>query len=485
VRDRSRVGEFIILPPRGMRDAAMFVGAWLGVPELRRLPKGWLIDDFRDDGPKLVALTLADAQRLRRNEPSLRVVPVVYYRPALAPRPVVAVAGARPRGAALRKVNVKVVARPGGTAVAGALVVALTDRERGLGAEATTTRRGMATLALPAAAERIERLYVFPARSVWGAVQANLAIASEIGVALDPIDLGQRDAVRHFYRGGDLESGAGVTVGVVDTGVDTRHSDLAVAGGRNTVVGEKPAEYGDNGEMHGTHVAGIIAARGAPPAGVRGIAPGATLRSYRVFGKGSGQASSYAIIKAIDAAVDDGCDLVNMSLGGGAPDEATRAAIEDARLRGTLVIVAAGNGGREPVSFPASDALALAVSAMGRTGTFPAGTPESEYIAPPRGRDKKNFLASFTNVGPEIDLVAPGVAIVSTVPGGFGVMSGTSMACPAATGATARILSGHPEILLGMARDRRRSDAMARSLLAAAKPLGLGAVNEGQGMPEI
>jgi subtilisin len=234
--------------------------------------------------------------------------------------------------------------------------------------------------------------------------------------------------------------------------------------------------------MHGTHVGGIIAARGTPPAGVRGIAPGVALRSYRVFGKGSGQASNYAIIKAIDAAVDDGCDLVNMSLGGGGPDEATRAAIEDARMRGTLVIVAAGNDSRSPVSFPASDALALAVSAMGRTGTFPADAPESEYIAPPRGKDRKNFLAAFTNVGPEIDLVGPGVAIVSTVPGGHVAMSGTSMACPAVTGAAARTLAVCHDIL-GMPRGRERSDAMARTLLGAASPLGFGAVNEGQGMP--
>jgi subtilisin len=484
VPERSGLAEYIILPPRGVRDAALFVGAWLGVSELRRLPKGWLIDDFRDDGPKLVALTLEDAHRLRRHEPSLRVVPVVYYRPALAPRPVVAPDHLGARLAARRKIKVRALAAGDGAPVAGAEVIAFTDLERGIGAQARTTLSGVATLSLPSATKRIERLYVFPVRALWGAVQANVKLAPEIVVMLQALDLGARDAVRHLYRGADLDAGKGVTVGVVDTGIDTGHPDLAVAGGRNTVVGEKPSEYGDNGEMHGTHVGGIIAARGAPPAGVCGIAPGVALRSYRVFAKGSGQASSYAIIKAIDAAVDDGCDLVNMSLGGGAPDEATRAAIEDARMRGTLVVVAAGNGGREPVSFPASDALALAVSAMGRTGTFPAGTPEGEYVAAPRGRDRKNFLASFTNVGPEIDLVGPGVAIVSTVPGGHAAMSGTSMACPAVTGAAARVVAAHPE-LLAMARGRERSDAMARALLSAATLLGFGAVNEGQGMPRV
>ena len=479
--ERSRLAQYIVLPPRGMRDAALFVGAWLGVSELRRLPRGWLVDDLRDDGPKLVTLTLADVHRLRRHQPSLRVVPVVHYRPALAPRPAVA-ASAVARGAAARTVVVAVSLRSDGAPVAGALVVALTDAARGLGAEATTTRRGLATLRLPAATKRLERLYVFPARGAWGAVQADVAAAAEIGVALDAIDLGAADAVRHFFRGGADRDGLGVTVGVVDTGVDLRHPDLRVAGGRNTVIGEDGDDYGDNGEMHGTHVAGIVAARGTPPAGARGVAPGVALRSYRVFGKGSGQASSYAIIKAIDAAVDDGCDLVNLSLGGSEPDEATRAAIEDARQRGALVIAAAGNDGRGPVSYPASDALALAVSAMGRTGTFPAGTPESEYVAAPRGRDRRNFLASFTNVGPELDLVGPGVAVVSTVPGGVGVMSGTSMACPAVTGAAARLLAGRAEVL-AMPRGRARAEAMARALLGAATRLGFGEANEGQGLP--
>ena len=482
--DRSGLAEYIILPPRGMRDAALFVGAWLGIPELRRLPAGWLIDDFRDDGPKLVLMTVEDVHRLRRHQPALRVVPVVYYRPALAPRPMVATDQSGARLAAKYKIKVRVLASSDGAAVGGAEVIALTDVERGIGAQARTTRTGVATLSLPSAAKRIERLYVFPVRALWGAVQANVSPAPEIAVTLQALDLAARDAVRHFYRGGDLDAGKGVTVGVVDTGIDAGHPDLTVAGGRNTVVGEKAADYGDNGEMHGTHVGGIIAARGTPPAGVRGVAPGVALRSYRVFAKGSGQASSYAIIKAIDAAVDDGCDLVNMSLGGGSPDEATRAAIEDARLRGTLVVVAAGNDGREPVSFPASDALALAVSAMGRAGTFPAGTPESEYVAAPRGTDRKNFLASFTNVGPEIDLVGPGVAIVSTVPGGHAAMSGTSMACPAVTGAAAQVLAAHPEVL-AMPPGRERSDAMARTLLGAARSLGFGAVNEGQGLPRV
>src|SRR5262249_49419169 len=159
-----------------------------------------------------------------------------------------------------------------------------------------------------------------------------------------------------------------------------------------------------NGEGHGTHVGGIIAARGTPPKGIRGLAPAVTLRSYRVFGKGNGNASNFSIAKAIDRAVADRCDVINMSLGGGPQDEATHSAIADARAKGTIVIAATGNDDRGPVSFPGADPLVIAVTALGRKGTFPSGTVETGDVVAPFGTDKKNYIASFSNVGPEVHL---------------------------------------------------------------------------------
>jgi subtilisin len=248
------------------------------------------------------------------------------------------------------------------------------------------------------------------------------------------------------------------------------------------VLGEAFDDFGENGQGHGTHVAGIIAARGLPPRGLRGLAPAVTLRSYRVFGRGSSEASNFSIAKAIDLAVRDGCDLINVSISGGSADVAIEGAITDARSGGSLVFVAAGNDDRSPVGFPASASLSLAISAMGRTGTFPEGTPQDANVAKPFGRpDRKNFVASFSNVGDEIDLTAPGVGILSTVPGGYAPDDGTSMACPAATGMAARLLSQEGEILR-MSRTSARSDEMAKLVLRSARSLGFGSAFEGQGI---
>jgi subtilisin len=452
------------------------------VPEIPQM-KMRVLDSIHEDGAKLVELAPEAVMAFRAHQPGLRLVPIVYYRPAVAPRLTVA-SGPQMRASAARtKIKLKIVSKKDSSPITGAMVVAFTDFDNRQGDKGVTNQKGELNLSLGAASKKVERLYVYPIKSFWGALKKNITITSGTQIGLDPVDLSFTDALRHFYGNSPSNTGQGIKVAVIDTGIDTAHPDLNVGGGVNTVVGENPNDFGDNGEGHGTHVAGIIAGRGTPPTGIRGLAPAVALRSYRVFGKNNPKASNYSIAKAIDRAVADGCDLINMSLGGGDPDEATKAAIEDARLQGSLVMVAAGNDGREPVSFPASDSLAIAVSALGRKRTFPAGSVETGDVAPPYGKDKNNFIAAFSNIGLEIDLTGPGVGILSTVPGGYAPMSGTSMACPAVTGLAAKVLSTRSNIL-GMGRNQNRSDAMAKALLQAARSLGFGPKYEGQGLPQ-
>jgi len=474
----------LVQPPMGR---AFMFGGGLGAP----LPGGarvgkskakvTVLDSVHENGAKLVEVLPQDVSALRAVQPGLRLVPLCYYYPAVAPLPF-ALAGAKKlAGARSVKTKLVFVSSSDGKPVAGATVVGFTNFVNREGDQGVTNNKGEVSLALGGAA-KLQRLYVYPELGYWSLLKRNVTVATGTVVKLKAIDVSTLDSVRHFYGNASDGVGAGVRVGVIDSGVSLSHPDLAVEGGENTVVGENAADFGDAGSAHGTHVAGIIAARGLPPAGIRGVAPAVKLRSYRVFGRGSNGASNYAIVKAIDRAVADGCDFINMSLGGGAPDNATRAAMEDARARGCVPIVASGNDGRESVSFPALDDTALAVSAMGRKGTFPAGTTDAENVLKPFGTDKKNFVAAFSNIGIEIDLTGPGVGVVSTVPGGYGAMSGTSMACPAVTGVAARLLAANAAIL-NMARDQDRSNAIVELLLSSAKTLGFGSVFEGRGLP--
>jgi subtilisin len=441
-----------------------------------------VIDSIHENGAKLVEMSPESVSDLQAEQPGVRIVPVVFYYPARAPRPM---PEASPKAAAAAaKISLTVVSKTNGKPVVGAKVVAFSDFANRLGDGATTNNKGVAALSLGVASKKVERLYVYSESGFWNALKRNVTLKSGTSIGLLPIDLAFTDCLRHFHGNSALNAGQGLTVGVVDTGIGP-HRDLTVIGGENTVTGENPGDFADNGEGHGTHVGGIIAAHGAPPAGIRGLAPGITLRSYRVFGKGKGGASNFSIAKAIDHAVADGCDLINMSLGGGPTDEALHSAIASARAKGTVVIVASGNDGRQPVSFPASDSLALAVSALGRKGTFPAGTTELGDVARPFGKDKANFIAQFSNVGPEICLTGPGVGIISTFPGDeYAIMDGTSMACPAVTGAAAKLLAAQPA-LLSTPRDQTRSDRMAHEVLKAALSLGFRPTLQGQGRIKV
>jgi subtilisin len=426
-------------------------------------------------------------------------MPLVYYQRAVVRYKVLATPKAASSRAGVKKaagttrraakavvaagaITLTVTSAKDGKPVANAMVVAFTDFASRVGAQGTTNAHGKVALALGAATKKTERVYVYPKSGYWPSMQSNLTLKTGSKIALQPIDTAYVDCVRYFYAGGDLNSGKGVTVGVIDSGVATNHPDLMVQGGQNTVTGERPQDFGDNGtEGHGTHVAGIIAARGTAPNGIRGVAPGATLRSYRVFGQGGDNASNYAIAKSIDAGVADKCDLLNMSLGGGDPDPVTTEAIAAAYRAGVVIFAANGNDDRKPVSFPAANDMCQAVSAIGRKGTFPGRTEPEDSIAAPYGKDKKNFVASFSNVGSDTDLTGPGVGVISTVPAGYGVMSGTSMATPAETGAAARLLAAKLAIL-AMPRDQHRTAAMIAAIAHACKLLGLGASFEGKGI---
>lgn len=213
--------------------------------------------------------------------------------------------------------------------------------------------------------------------------------------------------------------GGGVKVAVLDTGVDLDHPDLVgnLLPGYNFISpGKEP--WDDN--SHGTHVAGIIAASNNE-IGMVGVAPEAKIVPVKVL-NGGGNGNLVDVAKGIRWAVDEAkVDLICMSLGSPNPVQEVRKAIQYALSKKVVCFVAAGNAGVTKQIY------------------YPANYPETIAIG---SIDENLSRSSFSNTGDNLDFMAPGGKIFSTVPDNwYAVLSGTSMAAPFATGVAALALS--------------------------------------------
>lgn len=209
-------------------------------------------------------------------------------------------------------------------------------------------------------------------------------------------------------------------IGVIDTGIDKNHPDL-----KDKVVIQR--DYVNDGapvsrwNPHGTHVAGTIAANGK----IMGVAPHAKLADYRVLDT-DGSGDFINITKAIYQATLDGCNIINMSLGGTVDYRPMHAAIQNAVSNGVLVVAAVGNEGdgnpaTTEISYPGYYHEVCGAGAI----QFSTSADESDTITD----------VYFTNTNKEVDVAAPGYKVWSTViGGGYAAFSGTSMASPHVSG---------------------------------------------------
>ena len=381
-----------------------------------------------------------------------------------------------------RKFEVRVVDQQG-QPVSDVEVKALLDLDNGANTAAKTNADGIAKIVVPVLYPRVELILVEPVHTYWAAFVGGFArteAPKRVDVALRPL-LPDGFQLLEQYAPYDPHAGSGVMVGVIDSGVGP-HDDLVLAGGRCLVTGEDPAAFEDNGIGHGTHVAGIIAARRSENARVAGIAPACTLFSYRVCPKVGerGRAQSVDIAAALEQAIADQCHLINISLGSVEAMPELPDLLPKARDAGIVVIVATGNDGSSEIRYPARYSHSQAVGALGRDKSFPDDSPE--LFNESEIRTGKEFLAQFSNHGMATDFVGTGVAVLSTFPNNlYAMMSGTSMATPFITGMAARLLSAHQNVR-DMPRDAARTDAIIKLLTRNTRKLGWEPEYEGSGI---
>ncbi|MGG4488607.1 S8 family peptidase [Metabacillus idriensis] len=219
--------------------------------------------------------------------------------------------------------------------------------------------------------------------------------------------------------------GKDVLIAVIDTGCDAQHPDLEgrVIGGRNFTDDDNgdPDVFTDY-SGHGTHVAGTIAAVNAA-SGVIGVAPEAKLLILKALAGEEGSGAYEWIINAIEYAISEKADIISMSLGGPSDVPELHEVIQKAVQNQILVVCSAGNEGdgnskTSEFSYPGCYNEVISVGAISLQR-------KSSY---------------FTNSNNEIDAVAPGEKIISTIPGGkYAVFSGTSMSAPHVSGALALV----------------------------------------------
>jgi subtilisin family serine protease len=226
-----------------------------------------------------------------------------------------------------------------------------------------------------------------------------------------------------------ISQGQGVTVAVLDSGVDMTHPMLAgrLLPGYDFVDDDATPHEEFNGldddddgfideiAGHGTHVAGVVHL----------VAPAAHLMPLRVLDS-DGQGDSFIIAEAMLYAAAHGADVLNMSLGSVWPSTFLLDVVEQVSAQGVLVVAAAGNLDTDIAQYPAASPCALGVTAVG------PGPHKSE----------------FASYGPWIDVAAPGDRIYSTYPGGYSWWRGTSMATPFVAGQAALLLGADPTLSL-------------------------------------
>jgi subtilisin len=380
--------------------------------------------------------------------------------------------------------DIKTVDAGAGHVVPNVKVYVFTDWQSQSCSEVITDAKGHATL--PVNSTQIDKIAAYPQKNYWNKIidVNKVSGLTRLKITLERLICNQN---RRCW-GIDVTStptgtGKGVRVGVIDTGVYRGHPNLNVTGGAS-FVNEVGTEWWKDEDGHGTHVTGVINARGTYAMGFDGYAPDSEMFMYRVFGGKDGGGYFSQVNQAIRQAIEDKCDILNLSLGIDTGSSSMRAKIESASEQGMLCVAAAGNSASK-VMYPAAFDEVIAVSALGMFGKYPRDSLHALHQTSLLSSDGKFYAAEFTCFGSEISFIAPGVAILSTVPpDGYAAWNGTSMASPHVVGFAAASLSIRMDIL-NMPRDGARTQCIRDLIVKQASDIGMDLAYQGHGLPQV
>lgn len=370
---------------------------------------------------------------------------------------------------------------------------------QGFEAQAITDSSGMASVAIfnaEADLEQIQAIYVQPAADHWEyfVQYPQLDPAETTVVRLNPLFPAAAKPVDEKWAGWGQkamnldhlatgQTGAGVKIALIDSGCDNSHPLLRhVTQGVNLTSDGGAKDWTRDEIGQGTHCAGIIAGVKEASRGIAGIAPGAEIHVFKISPGGH----LGDLIVALDQCIERQIDIVHLGVGCHQLSELVAKKMIEARFKGIACIAAAGDEAG-PAQFPSVVPGVLSVSAVGRLGEFPWDTHHGLTAIPELIGPAGVFATNFSGVGPQIGVCGPGVAVVSSVPGGgFAARDGTAVAAAHVTGFAALVLAHHSLFQSSYrSRGEQRVNALFDLIRSSAASPVFDPARVGVGLPDL
>lgn len=369
----------------------------------------------------------------------------------------------------------------------------------GFPAQTVTDSSGQASLQTQALdGTGIHSVYVRPAADHWERYIRNPSLEpGQVNVIrLSPLDptsrgtAGERpygwgQRIMKFDRAPADWNGTGTKIGLIDSGCDSSHPLLRhIVRGVDLTRDGDPQSWRSDELGQGTHCAGIVAASAAASSEMIGCAPASEVHVFKVIPGGHFS----DLIEALGQCIERRLDIVQIGVSTEHFSELVAQKITEARLSGIACITGAGNAGGA-VQFPGNVPGILTVSAVGKLGEYPQDTRHAQRALPQPIAFSGIYATNFSGWGPQVGVCAPGVAVLSSVPGGgYAVWDGTSMAASHVVGFSALLLAHHPmlqSINYGARADQRVS-TLYEFLRVAAIPYAQVDPNRvGAGLPDL